>query len=79
MRRRVAAFSLPVDCMNRGMSRASCSTKELSSCWPALRPEASVTFKSLFLPDRSTMIPLDSSRRSRGGRMEPSRWAWEGR
>lgn len=79
IRSRVPAFSRLVDCMKRGMSNANCSTKELSSCWPALRPEASVTFRSLFLPDRSTTIPLESSRRIRGGRTEPSRWALPGR
>ena len=65
--------------MNLGILSANSSTKELSRVCPALRPRVSVTFRSLFLPERSTTMPLESSTRSFGGITEPSRAAWEGR
>ena len=74
----MSAFSLLVDCMNLGILRANSSTKELSRVCPALRPRVSVTFRSLFFPERSTTTPLLSSMRIRGGITEPSRTAWEG-
>ena len=76
--RSVVAFSLLVISINFGRSRASSSTKLSSNFWPALFPLGSITFRSLFLPLRSTIRPFDSVILRLGGIVDPSRCACEG-
>ena len=65
--------------MNLGRSSANCSTNSFKSCCPAFLPCGSVTFKSLFLPLRSTTKPFDITICKFGGITDPSLSACEGR
>ena len=74
----VLAFSLAVCSRNFGKFNANSSTNESNNCCPAFIPLGSVTFKSEFLPLRSTIKPFDNSTLKLGGFIEPSRIAWLG-
>ena len=45
---------------------------ESNNVWPAFLPDGSVTFKELFFPFLSTMIPLLKVTFNKGGIVEPS-------
>ena len=76
---RVSALSRSLASMKRGRSSASTSTNSFNNCCPARRPVGSVTVRVLFLPRRSTTMPLDRVTFRWGGVMAPSRAAAAGR